>query len=66
MQISRKLETFSQFFIAFLKSTLNSKYFEKKDQFHMLSITDISTCEKGSYLNVPKTICHTMLRQTTC
>ena len=66
MQISRKLKTFSGLFIAFLKFTINLKYFEKKDQFHMLSITDISTCEKGSYLNVPKTICHTTLRQTTC
>ena len=30
MQTSLKLKTCSQFFIAFLKSTLNFKYFEKK------------------------------------
>ena len=30
-QISRKLKTFSGFFIAFLKSTLNLEYFRGKD-----------------------------------
>ena len=30
MQISLKLKTCSRFFIAFLKSTLNLEYFEKK------------------------------------
>ena len=49
MQISPKLKTFSQFFIASMKSTLNSEYFEKKDQSHSLSITDIIYCETGSY-----------------
>ena len=33
-QIYRKLNTFSGFFITFLKSTLNLEYFEKKDQPH--------------------------------
>ena len=49
MQISPKLEPFSGFFIALLKSTLNSEYFEKKDQSHSLSITEIIDCETGSY-----------------
>ena len=40
-QISRKPKTFSGFFMTFLKGTLNSKYFEKKDQSHSLSITEI-------------------------
>ena len=48
MQISPKLKTFSQFFIASIKSTLNSEYFEKKDQSHSLSITEIIDCETGS------------------
>ena len=65
-QISRKMETFSGFFIAFLKSTLNLEYFEKKDQSHSLSITDILTCKTGSDLNVQKAIFHATLRQTTC
>ena len=39
--ISPKPKTFSRFFITFLKSTLNLEYFETKDQFHSLSITEI-------------------------
>ena len=49
MQISPKPKTFSQFFIASIKSTLNSEYFEKKDQSHSLSITEIIDREPGSY-----------------
>ena len=49
MQISPKPKTFSPFFIASMKSTLNSEYFEKKDQSHSLSITEITDCENGSY-----------------
>ena len=49
MQISHKPKTFSGFFIASMKSTLNSEYFEKKDQSHILSITEIIDCETGSY-----------------
>ena len=49
MQISPKPKTFSEFFIASMKSTLNSEYFEKKDQSHSLSITEISDRKPGSY-----------------
>ena len=49
MHISPKPKTFSQFFIASMKSTLNSEYFEKKDQSHSVSITEISDLETGSY-----------------
>ena len=49
MQISPKPKTFSEFFIASMKSTLNSEYFETKDQSHSLSITEIIDCETGSY-----------------
>ena len=49
MQISPKPENFSEFCIASMKSTLNSEYFEKKDQSHSLSITEIIDCETGSY-----------------
>ena len=66
MQISRKLKTFSVFFIAFLKPTLNLEYFEKKDQAMSLSITEINNCETASYLNVQKAIFHITLRRTTC
>ena len=50
MQTSLKLETCSRFFIAFLKSTLNLEYFEKKGQSHSLSITQMINCETGSYI----------------
>ena len=66
MQISRKLKIFSGSFIAFLESTSNLEYFQKKDQSHSLSITEISNCQTGSYLKVQKAIFHTTLRQTTC
>ena len=66
MQISRKLKTFSEFSIAFLKSTLNLEYFERKDQSQILSITEIINCETGSYLNVQTAIFHATFRQTTC
>ena len=49
MPISQKPKTFSPFFIASMKSTLNSEYFEKKDQSHSLSITEIIDCKSGSY-----------------
>ena len=49
MQISPKPKIFSLFFIASMKSTSNSEYFEKKDQSHSLSITEIIDCETGSY-----------------
>ena len=66
MQISRKLKTFSRFFIAFLESILNLEHFQKKDQSQSLSITEIGNCQTGRYLNVKKAIFHTTLRQTTC
>ena len=58
-----KLKTCCQFFIAFLKSTLNLKYFERKDQSHSLSITEIINFETGSYLNDQKAIFNATPRQ---
>ena len=66
MQIYRKLKTFLAFFIAFLKSTLDLHYFERKDQSQSLSITEIINCETGSHLNVQNAIFDATLRQTTC
>ena len=66
MQTSLKLKTCSQFFITFLKSTLNFEYLEKKDQSQSLSITEIINSETGNYLNVQKTIFHATLHQITC
>ena len=66
MLTSLKLKTWSQFFIEFLKSTLNFDYFEEKDQSQSLSVTEIINCETGSYLNVQKAIFQATLRKTTC
>ena len=66
MQIFLKLKTCSRFFIALQKSTLNLPYFEKKDQSHSLSITEIINSLTCSHLNDQKAIFHATLRQTTC
>ena len=34
MQLSQKQKTFSEFFFAFLKSSLNFEHFQKKDDSH--------------------------------
>ena len=46
MQLSQKLKTFSGFFFAFSKSTLNFEYFQKKNDVHSLFICDAAACEK--------------------
>ena len=66
MQTSLKLKTCSRFFNAFLKSTLNFQYFEKKDQSDSLGITKVINCETGSHLNDQKVIFHTTHLQTAC
>ena len=35
-----------------MKSTLNLEYFQKKDQSHSLSITEINNCKTSRYLSV--------------
>ena len=35
-----------------MKSTFNLEYFQKKDQSHSLSITEINNCKSSSYLSV--------------
>ena len=51
-QLSEKAKTFSQFFIAFLKSTSNSDYCERKDDSDSLSISEIIDFERGGNSNV--------------
>ena len=41
----KKKKTFSEFFAAFLKSKLNFKYFEKKDDLHRFCISEITNSE---------------------
>ena len=45
--LSQKLKTFSQFFSAFFKSTLNFEHFQKKDDPHSRCISQITVSEKG-------------------
>ena len=47
MRLSKKQEIFSQFFFAFLKSTLNFERFPKKEQPHSSFISEIKGAEKG-------------------
>ena len=46
MQFSETLKTFSEFFPAFSKSTLNFQHFQKKDDAHSLFICEATACEK--------------------
>ena len=46
MQLSQKLKTFCEFFLAFSKSSLNFEPFQKKDDAHNLFITGATACEK--------------------
>ena len=46
MQVSRKQKTFSHFFSAFLKSSLNFEHFLKKDDPHCWCISEITDPEK--------------------
>ena len=45
MQLSKKKTTFSQFLAVFLKSSLNFKYFAKKEDPHRFCISEIMDCE---------------------
>ena len=44
-ELSQKLKTFSQFFLAFLKSRLNFELFQKKDDAPSLFISEAKACE---------------------
>ena len=46
MQLSQKQKTFSEFFFAFLKSSLNFEHFQKKDDSHRSDISEITDSEK--------------------
>ena len=54
MQLSKKVNTFSQFFSAFLKSTLNLKHSKKKknDKSHSLGLSETIDCQIRAYVFV--------------
>ena len=45
IQLSQKQKNFPEFFAAFLKSTLNSKHFEQKDDPHTFFIFEVTDSE---------------------
>ena len=49
-QLSEKLKTFSQFFIALLECTLYVEHFEKNKS-HSSSISEVIDSERRAYLN---------------
>ena len=50
--VSQKQDTFSGFFLAFLKCALNLEHFEKKYEYPSLVISKVSDSERGGYLNL--------------
>ena len=50
--LSQKQNTFSGFFIAFLKCAFNLENFKKIDEYLRLVISRIIDSERGGYLNV--------------
>ena len=59
---SLKQKTFSAFFIAFLKSTLNGEHFQKKGESSSLSMSEIIDSKKGGYLSAWKALLQNSFR----
>ena len=60
--LSLKQKTFSAFFIAFLKSTWNGEYFQKKGESFSLNISEIIDSKKGGYLSAWKALLQNSFR----
>ena len=50
--LSQKQNTFSEFFIAFLKSAWNLEHFQKKDEYERLIISEVIDAKRRGNLNV--------------
>ena len=50
--LAQKQNTFSWFFIEFLKCEINLEHFRKKDEYPSLIISEIIDAERRAYLNV--------------
>ena len=59
---SQKQNTFSRFFIAFLKCALNLEHFEIKDVYSSLVISKVIDSERGGYLNDLKVLLQNTIR----
>ena len=57
-----KQKIFSEFFIAFLKSTWNGEHFQKKGEFFSLSISEIIDSKIGGYLSAWKALLQNSFR----
>ena len=57
-----KQKIFSEFFIAFLKSTWNGEHFQKKGEFFSLSISEIIDSKVGRYLSAWKALLQNSFR----
>ena len=60
--LSQKQKTFSRFFIAFLKCSLNLEHLEKKDEYPSEVISRIIDSERGGYLNDEKVLLQNTIR----
>ena len=60
--ISLKQKTFSEFFIAFLKSTWNGEHFRKRAESSSLSISEIYDSKRGGYLSAWKALLQNSFR----
>ena len=60
--LSLKQKTFSEFFIAFLKSKGNGEHFEKKGESSSLSISEIIYSKRGGYLSAWKALLQNSFR----
>ena len=52
LELSRKLKTFSEFFLPFSKSSLNFEHLQGKGDAHRLFISEATACEKHVYIYV--------------
>ena len=55
-KLSLKQKIFSEFFIAFLKSTRNGETFQTKGESSSLSISEIIDSKRGGYLSAWKAL----------
>ena len=55
-KLSLKQKIFSEFFIAFLKSTWNGETFQTKGESSSLSISEIIDSKRGGYLSAWKAL----------
>ena len=60
--LSRKQQTFSEFFIPFLKCAWNLEHFRKKDEYPSLIKSEIIDAKKSVYWNVYKVFLQNTIR----